>query len=152
MLVEGNSNTFGSISISNIEDGIFLRGNDNRFRDISINSAKSGIIIESGNKTRLHNVAIHDSDGKILSLVLNEGTCCGRMSNTIYDGLVEIKGDRYNFRQTVANGAVNVLGCGNNFGRSVFGRTYFTTECENDKVTSNIWHFPQDKATLLKDL
>lgn len=143
---------FGSISLSDIEDGIFVRGSDNKFRDISMNNATSGIIIESGDRTRLHNMAIHDSEGKILSLVLNEGTCCGRVSNTIYDGLVEIKGNGYNFRSTVANGAINIVGCNNNFGRSVFGRTFFTKECENKMVTSNIYHFPQDKPTTLQTL
>lgn len=117
-----------------------------------MNNATSGIIIESGDRTRLHNMAIHDSEGKILSLVLNEGTCCGRVSNTIYDGLVEIKGNGYNFRSTVANGAINIVGCNNNFGRSVFGRTFFTKECENKMVTSNIYHFPQDKPTTLQTL
>jgi len=152
VIIEGTHNIFGSISLSNIEDGIFVRGSDNQFRDIRINTATSGIIVESGDRTKLHNMAIHDAGGKILSLVLNEGTCCGRVSNTIYDGLVEIKGNNYNFRSTVANGAINILGCDNSFGRSVFGRTFITKECANSMVTSNINHFPQEKLTTLESL
>jgi len=155
IIVEGTHNVFGSISLSDLEDAIFVRGSDNKFRDISCNNATSGIIIEKGDRTKLHNMAIHDSDGKILSLVLNEGTCCGRISNTIYDGLVEVKGSGYNFRQTIVNGAINIFGCGNSFGRSVFGRTY-KAECppesQNKYVTSNIFHFPQDKPTTLQSL
>jgi hypothetical protein len=152
VLIEGTQNVFGSISLSDIEDGIFVRGSDNKFTDISLNNATSGIIIESGNRTKLHNMAIHDSEGKILALVLNEGTCCGKVSNTIYDGLVEVKGTNYNFRSTVANGAINILGCDNTFGRSVFSRTYFTKECNNNMVTSNIYHFPQEKPTTIETL
>jgi hypothetical protein len=77
ILVEGGHNVFGSISLSDLEDAIFVRGSDNKFRDISCNNATSGIIIESGDRTNLHNLSIRDSEGKILSLVLNEGTCCG---------------------------------------------------------------------------
>lgn len=151
VLIEGTRNVLGSISINDVEDGIFVRGSDNTFRDMTFSQVTSGLIVESGNRTKLHNIAIHNSLGKLLALVLSEGTCCGRVSNTIYDGLVEIKGDNYNFRSTVAD-AINIEGCNNSFGRSVFGRSYFTKLCKNNMVTSNISHFPQSKPTKLEDV
>jgi len=150
--IQGDQNTLGSISISDVLDGILVKGSDNRIRNISFNNSTSGLIVESGNRSRIHNIDLHNGLGKVLGFVLAEGTCCGRVTNTVFDGLVEIKGDQYNFRNTIANAAINILGCRNEFGRSVFGRTFFTKECGNKLVTSNVFHFPQDKPTTLKSL
>jgi len=150
--IQGEQNTLGSISINDVLEGILVKGSDNKIRDISINNSTSGLIVESGNRSRIHNIDLHDSKGTVLALVLSEGTCCGRVTNTIFDGLVEIKGDQYNFRNTIAHGAINIVGCRNEFGRSVFGRTFFTKECGNKLVTSNVFHFPQEKPTTLKTL
>lgn len=152
MVIQGTRNILGSISISDVLDGILVKGSSNKIRDISINNCTSGVIIESGNNSIVHNIDLHNAVGKTLAFLLNEGTCCGRVTNTVFDGLVEIKGDQYNFRNTIANNAINIVGCRNEFGRSVFGRTFFTKECGNKLVTSNVFHFPQDKPTTLKSL
>ncbi|CAL8069529.1 unnamed protein product [Orchesella dallaii] len=150
--IQGDENTLGSISIHDVGGAILVKGSDNRIRDISINNSTSGVIVETGNRSRIHNIDLHNGLGVVLAFVLEEGTCCGRVTNTVFDGLVEIKGDQYNFRNTIANAAINILGCRNEFGRSVFGRTFFTKECGNKLVTSNVFHFPQDKPTTLKTL
>ena len=148
----GNENTFGSISISNVKDGIIVQGNDNVFRDIAWSNSSTGIIIERGDRNKLHNLAIHNNIKEGVTLLLEKGTCCGRLTNVVLDGLVEIKGNNYYFRQTIADQAVNIIGCENTFGRSVFGRTFFTKECENHMRSSNVYHYPQTKPVLLKDI
>lgn len=152
IVIQGTNNVLGSISISDVLDGILVKGSDNKIRDIAWNNSTSGLIIETGDRNKIHNLDLHNGVGKVLALVLSEGTCCGRVTNTVFDGLVEIRGDRYNFRNTIANNAINIIGCNNEFGRSVFSRTYFTKACDNKLVTSNVFHFPTDTPITMKTL
>jgi len=135
-----------------VNDGIVVQGNDNVFRDIAWSNASTGMIVERGDRNQLHNLAVHNNIKEGASLLLEKGTCCGKLTNVVLDGLVDIKGSNYYFRQTIAYQVVNVHGCNNTFGRSIFGRAYFTKDCDQIMRSSNIYQYPQTKPLLLKDV
>lgn len=121
--IRGDKNEVFNTAVFGGGNGVLIKGYNNKIKNCSLNDlSKSGIIVDKGQGTDLNNCCISNVTNE--ALALNVGTSDGKVINCSLNGVVAIRGNNHEFRNSMVAGQLNVLGMGNSFHNSSFSNVF----------------------------
>jgi len=142
MAISGSENEVDGVSIKDTKEGIIVTGEKNKLTSLTFSNVDVGLQVRSNHLTLLHSSITSGN----FSLQIDQNACCSLFDNNVFNGYVNLFGNKNILNANVANGGMLVTGCDNEFKSNVVLQMKLTKKCDNPDQGLNVFAKDADQS------